>query len=420
MITGRWPHQTGVLNNNYGGINYRPNRDVSKGWTLARALQQGGYYTGFIGKTHISQKIRGDNDNPEFIAEIKDYGFDSVLSTIGKVAAGSGKRDCPYTRYLKKKGLYEKFSKDMIARRLVEPVKNRKPYWYCEPSPLSEEDYHDAWISRQGAEWLGGYNEDKPFFLWLNWVGPHPPFAAPGKYARMYDPANMALPYQDHRRGYPKGIYSENYTDYGSEKTRKFIANYFGMITLVDDGVGEVISVLKKRGMLDNTIVIYHSDHGEMLGNHGFYKKIVMYEDSVRVPLIVSFPKGFVQNKAIKTPVNLMDLVPTILELAEADFDRNYVQGTSLRSILAGKTTKHTGATFSEIASKAEDVKMVQTERYKYVYAEEWQKADNVAKALLFDLEKDPKELNNLSGDVNYIEIEKRLRDMIQEWQDNS
>ncbi|MHC4221915.1 MAG: sulfatase family protein [Planctomycetota bacterium] len=417
MISGRWPRQTGVI---YNG--YKPNRDIAKGWTFPKALQKAGYYTGLIGKTHISQTIKGDNDSAEFENGIKEYGFDSVTCTPGKVMVAAGTVSCKYSNYLKAKGVYKKFSDDMIARRIVKPIEKRKPRWYCHPSPLNEKDFHDAWISDQGAEWIDNCKGDKPFFLWLNWGGPHQPWDAPGKYATMYDPDKMELPLNDHRQGYPSGKYTSPAIDHGSERTKKIIANYYGLITLVDDGIGRIVDVLKKRGMLDNTIIIYNSDHGEMLGNHGFYAKEVMYEDSVRVPMIVSWPNGFVKNTRIKTPVSLMDLIPTILESADTEFDREYVQGTSLMPILKGQTTKHTGAAFSEIdipgySKKPEKIKMVQTERYKYIYSEQWQKRDTVDKALLFDLEKDPKELNNLSGHVDYVEIEKELRKRIQEWQ---
>ena len=372
LMTGRYPHQNGVYSNRC-----KPETPITEQWTFPRELRKAGYFTGFIGKTHLAQKAaKLDYDAPEFIGEMKRYGLDSVLSSLGKVSAGMGaKRDCPYTRHLKKKGLYEAFCADMRGRQGKKTKGGEKrPRWYSEPSPLSGDDFHDAWIGARAADWVRDYKEEKPFMLWVNWGGPHAPWDAPKPYHSMYDPRNVSLPYADPREGYPIGTYSKPSVEWSEDATRKVRANYYGLINVVDDAIGRIVEMLRQRGMLDNTIVIYCSDHGEMLGNHGRYAKGVMYRDSVGVPLIVSSPKRFVRNKKIDAPANTLDLIPTILEAAGLPVSKG-VEGKSLIPILTGKTTQHTEAVFSEIRAGKQHHMMVRTERYKYVCCPDWERA---------------------------------------------
>ncbi len=409
MLTGRYPSQNGVLDNsgNHG-------QNFGKQWTFPRALQESGYYTGFIGKTHLGQKSGGLNyTDPEFIDHFKSYGFDSTVATLGKVGAGLGKKDCPYTLYLKEKGVYEAFSADML-KRFGPDKKNRVAPWYAEPSPLKEEDFHDCWISAQSARWIKDYQEDAPFFLWVNWGGPHSPYDAPGKYSTMYDPKDVDLPYQDPREGYPAGRHGDTQVEWAESDVRPMRANYYGLVNVIDDGIGQILQALEERGILDNTLVIFCADHGEMMGNHGVYSKQYMFRDAVGVPLIVSHPWAFEKNLKIDAAVGTMDLIPTILEVSGAPIAEG-VQGKSLVPILTGQTTKHAEAVFSEMCS-AETVKMVRTDRYKYILGDKWMEGDRPYKALLFDLREDPRELNNLSGSKEHSEVEQRLRKMIEDW----
>ena len=407
MLTGRWPHQTGVY------LNKPPKTpvDLGKMWTFPRELQKAGYHTALIGKTHfpLARVKKRDLDAPEYVSLVQSLGFDRVQSSLGKVMAGVGRGDCAYTKYLKQKGVYEAFSKDMIARRGGKRP-GAKPAWYSEPSPLSEEDFHDAWIGRQAANCIEGYSQDQPFCLWVNWGGPHAPWDAPGRYAAMYDPSDCKLPYGDTRGGYPPGKYVKVRRAYPEDAARKVRANYYGLINVVDDCIGEIMAALEKRGMLENTIVVYTSDHGEMLGDHGYYGKSLMWRQSANVPLIVSYPKGLAQGLRFDAPVSTMDLVPTVLQMAGAKTPA-FCQGRSLAPVMTGKSATHTNAVFSEM----NDVKMVLTERHKYIWSARWAKAKTRYKAILFDVKADPLELRNLSGDPQFADVEKDLHRMLEE-----
>jgi arylsulfatase A-like enzyme len=168
--------------------------------------------------------------------------------------------------------------------------------------------------------------------------------------------------------------------------------------------------------MLEDTIVIYCSDHGEMLGNHGLRSKGVMYRDSVGVPLIVSYPRAFLRDREIDAPVSLLDLVPTVLEEAGLGVPPG-VEGRSLLPLLTGEATRHEAAVFSEIANgDGLHVQMVQTDRHKYVTAERWDTGATPFRALLFDLQNDPLELENLAGSTDAAATERALREMLAMW----
>jgi hypothetical protein len=182
-------------------------------------------------------------------------------------------------------------------------------------------------------------------------------------------------------------------------------SNYYGKINVVDDGIGNIVLALQEKGVLENTLIIYCADHGEMLGNHGLYHKGMMYQDSVGVPLIVSYPAAFEQNRVVSLPVNLIDLVPTILQTAEIDPEPN-IQGRTLLPLLEGSAHSHKEAVFSQFDR---DV-MVMTDQHKYIWNPDWG-----SQALLFDYLADPRELENLSGLPEYAHLEQRFNTMIRD-----
>src|SRR5262249_4873442 len=158
---------------------------------------------------------------------------------------------------------------------------------------------------------------DGPFFLWVGWVGPHLPWDPPGRFATMYDPdAFPALPVDD-LSGMPT-VVRRRAEEFGlahasQRQLAVMRAAYYGLVSPIDSPIGGILDALQRRGWLDNTIVIYTTDHGEMLGEHGLVRKSVFYDGALRVPLIVRYPPRFRPGTA-QSPVELLDLTPTILE----------------------------------------------------------------------------------------------------------
>jgi arylsulfatase A-like enzyme len=184
-------------------------------------------------------------------------------------------------------------------------------------------------------------------------------------------------------------------------------ASYYGLISHIDWHVGRILDALERRNLLDTTAVIYATDHGEMLGEHGLIQKSVFYEGAIRIPLIVRYPPR-VRPGTSDALVELHDLTPTILDLAGLDPMRT-CEGRSLVPLLeqpSALPADWRDCVFSELKGEH----MIRTDRYKYTYR------TGEARQELFDLEDDPDELRNRSGDPALEGVERELRDRLLSW----
>src|SRR5262249_32177997 len=159
--------------------------------------------------------------------------------------------------------------------------------------------------------------QDAPFFLIAGFLKPHPPFHPPREYAEKYPLEKMTLPPVGDVSPYPKHIQNRiaRLQALGEPALRSGRAGYMGNLAFLDLCVGQVYSALEELGLAENTIVIYTSDHGDMDGDHGLWQKFVLYEASVAVPMIVSYPKKIQQGKVSRALVEFMGIYPTLAEL---------------------------------------------------------------------------------------------------------
>jgi arylsulfatase A-like enzyme len=394
FTTGLYPHNHGILDNASGNLlPYFP--------TFMRGLQRAGYHTAGVGKFHYFLHD-GISDVDELHERVLAYGFDEVLETEGKEMSEVHRG--PWTRYLAEHGLEQAHRDDFRARR------REHPPWYAGPSPLGEEHHHDAFIGREAVNWIERYEGDRPFFFWVGWVGPHLPWDAPGRYATLYDPNDFSVPEIEDLRDAPAAV-RKRVEQFGLSRASprelaEMRASYYGLTTHVDHHVGRVVDALDRRGLLENTVVIYSTDHGEQLGEHGLIQKSVFYEGSIRVPLIVRYPARFGPGVA-EAPIELVDLTSTLLEFAgEAPF--RTCEGRSLLPLLdrpAIAPDGWRGAVYSELKGQH----MIRTDRYKYVYRA------NETRQELYDLAEDPRELRNLSGNPSAA-VERELHDRLLAW----
>src|SRR5690606_22295390 len=182
--------------------------------------------------------------------------------------------------------------------------------------------------------------EENPFFLWLSFPDPHTPYQAPEPYASMYHPDDVPLPPKDDMRNKPerqKVAHIMDAMDRADEQTiREVRAIHYGMINFIDDAIGRVVDKLKKLGILDNTFIIFTSDHGDSMGAHGLIQKHNMFYDSfTHVPFIVSWP-GKVKAQRSNHLIELIDIMPTVLDVAGCDIPIG-VQGKSFAPYLLGE-----------------------------------------------------------------------------------
>lgn len=272
---------------------------------------------------------------------------------------------------------------------------------------------YDRNTVNEACRWLHeeARSSQKPWVLSVSLVCPHFPLIAPPQFYDLYDPYKVPLP-QKPASGHPwmhelrKMRNDEDFFDEASKRVA--IASYFALCTFMDDNIGKVLSALDQSGARDETLVIYTSDHGENLGNRELWGKNNMYEDSVRIPLVLSGP-GVPEGKVCNTCVSLLDIYPTIL--AAADVPRNDsdpAYGADLR-LIAVAADDPERAIFSEYHATGprSGVSMVRKGRYKYIHYVGYPPE-------LFDLAEDPSELRNLAPVSDHQEVLWNMRAILE------
>jgi arylsulfatase A-like enzyme len=212
-------------------------------------------------------------------------------------------------------------------------------------------EFHQTTWCAEMAEEFVRERRDGPWLFSLNCFDPHHPFDPPAEYLERYDPASVPAPsyvpgeldnkpqFQqvDHQGAYGGGGISA--AKLGEEELRRIVAAYYAMVELIDDQVGRLLRVLEETGQRDNTIVVFTSDHGEMLGDHGMLLKgPYFYDCAIRVPLILSWPGHFEAGARREALVELCDLMPTLLQACGQDVPRR-VQGRSFLGLCTGEQT---------------------------------------------------------------------------------
>ncbi len=385
LATGRFPHNTGHNTNNEGYL--YPDTPM-----LSHALRDAGCRTALLGKLHLCQVAQAGS--PECDAWCRAAGYDDCIPIHGK--AWSCVYEEPeydaYLKWLATTGKLEAFQQDYRERCFAWKFAGIKPKppGYAAPSVLEPEQHQDGFITRKACEWLQDVSREQPWFCWVNWGGPHDPWDAPGTFGRMYDPAAMPPPIADGLGGAPEKLrrHAQKHTGGMPENAwRTVMAQYYGSISFIDDGIGTILDVLERRGLLENTVVLYASDHGEMMFDHQMLHKEVMYEASSKVPLIVRLPGG--KAHTVSEPVSLLDLVPTLVDLAGAERQAMPVlHGTSLLPDLRGEARPE-----RPVFCEMNKTKMVRLGPWKYSTDPEFEFDQ------LFNLADDPSELENLARD---------------------
>jgi choline-sulfatase len=271
----------------------------------------------------------------------------------------------------------------------------------------------DAALARSAIKFIRERGAQKPWAVYVGMHMPHPKWVAEKKYLDIYPPDKIPMP------NIPAGYLERRHTMFQvlanfknvqvpipEDRIRRARAAYFGMVSEVDEYVGWVLDEVEKSGQLDNTLFIYTSDHGEMLGEHGLWLKNVLLENAARVPLVMAgagLPKG----KTIETAVSHVDLVATMMELAGAKPSRK-LRGTSLVGLANGNPSSHRGFAYSESHSEGNCTGsfLIRKGDWKYIYFT----GDD---PLLFNLKDDPGEFHNLAGKKETAAIEKEMHGLL-------
>lgn len=389
-FTGQYPSHHGVWQN---GVPLNPEAD-----TLQRRLGHAGYHTALIGKIHLDNVWLRKEKHPS-------YGFDLLLECEGDPYCFDD-----YFRWLDDQGLYEPYMEQFKEEG------HRKGY----VRDLPEEKHMNNWITRHVEDYFGRRAEDeRPFFLSVGFFDPHHPFDPCEPYASMFDPDDMPMPVfteEEKETMIPparaRRAGSESLcTDSSPDAIRGTIAAYHATIAHVDAMVGRIMDALRGTGLEENTVVVFTSDHGELLGDHGMlHKGQFFYECSVRVPLIYRFPERLGVTGVKENLVSHVDFAPTIAALA-GEAGPKLTQGQPLFAPdLSPTDGDERDAVMVEWRDRDVDsdgpyttAKCLITERYKYVYYHKEPFGE------LYDLEEDPHELNNLWDDPAHAETKEHL-----------
>ena len=290
--------------------------------------------------------------------------------------------------------------------------------WLARPWHLEEKYHSTVWTTDVALEMIKKKDPTKPFFIWISHLRPHSPYDPPQFFWDMY--INQKLPeipigdwaseYNVPNPGLERTAWYGRFTNEQSQRMR---AGYMGSCTHIDYELGRMMEVLERgEKILDNTLILFTSDHGDMMGDHYLHRKTYAYEGSVRIPFLIRYPVDLdLPSGIFKQVVGLQDVMPTILESAGIEIP-NAVTGKSVfKSIKGGKWREFIHGEHSPCYSLQEAMHYLTDSKEKYIYF------PATGKELFFDLKKDRREIHNLSKDSVYADRvkiwRKRLIDLL-------
>jgi len=431
MITGTYPSVHGCW-----AIGVKLPEDQP---TVGGLLQQQGYETVLVGKAHF-QPLRSEpgSESIECQPLLRDldfwrnfhgpwYGFNHVETA--RMHANESHAGQHYALWLEEKGLSN-------WRDYFEPWPPRPNSKYAGPYYMRDaltwdlpEQFHPThWVGeRTIANMERCVNASKPFFAWASFFDPHPPYVLPEPWASMYDPAEMdpgaytpgefdgmppqyartreqAPDFSDYAEPGGQGLHGFHSHLHNDAELRRSLACYYGMVSLVDTEVGRLLDSLERLGIAENTLVVFTTDHGHFLGQHGLIAKGAFhYEDLLRIPMIARYP-GHIPAGAVSQELqSQIDLVPTFLAAAGIETP-GFMQGSNQLPVWAGRQP---GREWAMVENRHNPTRVhlrtLVTARYKLTVYRGHDYGE------LFDLQTDPRELHNRWDDPAYERVKTAL-----------
>jgi arylsulfatase A-like enzyme len=294
--------------------------------------------------------------------------------------------------------------------------------------PLPPEQTEAGITTQQVLKFIDSELQE-PFFLRVSYIAPHSPVLAPTPYDTLIEPQTIKLHLPTEAELASKPCWEQNrlrpwvgsYGKLTEQQIRQSWSSYYGLASFVDHEMGRIVTALDKKGLLANTIIVFNSDQGVEMGEHGFYMKRNFYEDTLKIPFIISWRENISTGLVIDEQVEIIDLLPTLLDMAGLDIPKK-IDGKSAWSLIQGKTDKFREYTFSEIDhlnSQYDRLKidsgrrvMVRTNEWKLIFWINRTEPDGA----LYNLISDPKERHNLFGDSQYADIKNQLMQQAFAW----
>lgn len=375
LVSGRYPHNHGFWTNQ---VDLPMPGDIAGVFHDLRAV---GYRTAQVGKFHYCSDAWGTD-----LRDLSDY-----FSTLGLDHAEELPE--PFSG-----GFYRSAYTDMLAERgLLDEYLQTIARWFADgqyalnDNPLPPECHTDWFTTDRAIDYIEQVPTDDRLALVVSFPGPHTPLDAPGRFARLVDPADVPL-----EDNVPETVHFGGRT-FSQDTIRRMRANYFGRIALIDEMVGRLVDTMQRRGTWDNTLCIVTSDHGDYMGSHGRLSKCGFHDESARVPLVVRWPDRAEAGTRRNDPVGLLDLYPTMVEAAGSgpgiqQFGQSLFDTDDHRPVL------------SEFGTRDRQY-MVRHGRLKYIAAG--------PREHVFDLVDDPLEMNDQADDPSCRTTLDEMRDAL-------
>ncbi len=329
LLTGKYPHACGVtlLRTSF------PENQI----TIAEHLQQYGFKTGVVGKTHFNNGL--------------PHGFEERTDTQ------------EYRNFLEENPP-EKPPANRETRPPWKPFRDPAHIWLNadgRPSQYYDKDDIGTFLANKAVEFIDR-NKKGRFCLFVGFHEPHSPFNFPIEYAGKYKPEDMPLP-----KGSPEDDrwIPQVFKDLSDEEKRGIIASYYTSVEYMDKNVGLILDELERTGLDKNTLVIYIGDQGYLLGHHKRFEKHMMWEEALRSPLIIQAGGRFGEGRSVEVLTEFIDLAPTIMQALGIE-PMTQVQGKSLMPVLLGTANNHKDVVFSEFL--ADNKAMLRTKEWKYIF----------------------------------------------------
>ncbi|MEX6506759.1 sulfatase [Jiella sp. M17.18] len=404
LFTGLYPHTTGV---------YRNDEAWTHSWV--QQLSEAGYRCVNVGKMHTSPFEDAFGFHERHVVENKDRATARLPFYLDQWDKAFWVRG------------HEKPSRVTYRRRPDYRERLGAFEWEL-PADL----HSDNFVPEFAQMWLERYSGSEPFFLEIGIPGPHPPYDPTPEHIALYKDRDLPLPVVDPDEiaaqpaplrelraqhlavDHDAVVHLENPTEAQLRRQREY---YFANVSMIDEQMGKLIAALERRGVLDETVIVFTSDHGDCLNDHGHSQKWTMYEESVRVPAIVWAPGRVRAAGVVDDLVQLFDLGPTILEFAGLDVPP-WMEARSLMPLLAptgSEPAKGRERVFSEhagdrILSGTKFMTMIRDRRFKLVHFVDSEEGQ------LFDLAADPHEMTNLWDDPAHAGTRAEMVAAIMTW----
>lgn len=397
--------------------------------TLPQYFVSQGYVSAGVGKIFDARSVDRSNDVRSWsVPYIDSHDFlngEYETPVLGHYQLPETRRLCLEAGIqAEREGITRRKARDNYIRERVKPS--------TECAPVPDDAYLDGAIARGAVEFLEHYDGDRPYFLAVGFRRPHLPFCAPEKYWKLYDRDQIpTASFRSRASGTPAFVYHHSsellsYTDIPASatwsdednlllaeaKSRELIHGYYAAVSYVDAQIGRVVDALRRRGDADCTIIVLWGDHGWHLGDHGLWNKHTNFEQATRVPFLVIDPSA--EHSRVEEPVELLDIFPTLCELADVPTPRG-LDGKSLAGLI--RTERNADPEAYAVSQYPRGNRMgytLRTAAYRYTVWVDWKDRrsdfDRIVCEELYDYRVDPDEQANLMDRDDYAGVLETMR----------